>query len=205
MRNKEKVHRMTKGKYNMMTTSRLLAVSLLLAVGGAGAAHAKDKSGGNYGAINIGPTGILGAFMNGSPHFTALHVYKGSPADGKLQEGDVITSINGRELEPFLDVKRSWTEHKGARYTLGDAITQAEATDGVVKLGLKGKPAATVKIPVLGAYSPTWPINCQKSDQIVHDVSKFLRSIQNEEGRFEFPKVDLLKGTSGSRTISSVK
>jgi len=188
---------MTKGKDNMMTTTRLLVVSLLLAVGGAGVAHAKDKSGGNYGAINIGPTGILGAFMNGSPHFTVLHVYEGSPADGKLQEGAVITSINGREQEPFLEGKRCWTEHQGARYTLGDAITQAEATDGLVKLGLQGQPAATVKIPVLGAYSPTWPIDCKKSDQIVRDISKFLRSIQNEEGRFEFPEVDLPKGTSG--------
>lgn len=189
---------MTKGVNNMTTTSRLLVVSLLLAVGGAGIAHAKDLSGGNYGAINIGPTGILGAFMGGSPHFTVLHVYKGSPADGKLQEGDVITSINGRELEPFLDVKRGrWTEQKGARYTLGDAITQAEAKDGVVRLGLAGKPAATVKIPVLGAYSPTWPIDCKKSNQIVRDISKFLRSIQNEEGRFEFPQADLPKGVSG--------
>ncbi|MDP6490967.1 MAG: DUF6288 domain-containing protein, partial [Kiritimatiellia bacterium] len=248
----------------MIRTSRLLLVPLLLVLLCVGSAHPKNKGGGNYGAINIGPTGILGGFMKGSPHFTVLHVYKGSPADGKIQVGDVITSINGRASEDFLGQKRGcWTEHKGARYTLGSAITQAEAKDGVLTFGLKresgdqaeveegarksgpklepadlaasttleggedGVPeldlklepgdraevedggrksgpkresrelTATVKIPVLGAYSPTWPVNCGKSDQIVRDIAKFLRGIQNENGRFEFPGVELPKGMSG--------
>ncbi len=51
-------------------------------------------------------------------------------------------------------------------------ITKAEAKDGVMKLMVKDdlKSAAKeviVKIPALGAYSKTWPVDCEKTDKIV--------------------------------------
>ena len=58
-------------------------------------------------------------------------------------------------------------------------ITEAEAKDGVVKMMVKDDPDAAaqevvVKIPVLGAYSETWPVNCPKSDKIVRNFADFL-------------------------------
>ena len=39
----------------------------------------------------------------------------------------------------------------------------------------KGSPAeAVVKIPVLGSYSPTWPLNCPKSEKIVRGQADYL-------------------------------
>jgi len=177
----------------------VLTACLLL---GCAAVNAKDKSGGNYGAINIGPTGILGYFKNGSPHFTVIDVAKGSPAAGKLVPNDVIVSVNGRELDgyPVKGADKLWIDKKGSRYVLGAAVTTAEATDGVLRFGMasvSSSKSAEVKIPVLGAYSPTWPVNCRKSDAIVKSIAAFLRSIQNEEGTFEFPSVELPKGVSG--------
>ncbi|HEX5791110.1 MAG TPA: DUF6288 domain-containing protein, partial [Luteolibacter sp.] len=57
---------------------------------------------------------------------------------------------------------------------------KAEAADGIIKLMVKEKPDAKaeeviVKIPVLGAYSKTWPLNCPKSDKIVRNEAEFLK------------------------------
>ena len=53
---------------------------------------------------------------------------------------------------------------------LGSALTEAEATDGVLTFDVKpaGDGAVkqvTVRIPVLGAYSETFPLNCAKSQR----------------------------------------
>ena len=32
-------------------------------------------------------------------------------------------------------------------------------------------PPVIVNIPVIGAYSPTWPLHCKKSDKIVRDLA----------------------------------
>ena len=48
------------------------------------------------------------------------------------------------------------------------SLAEAEATDGILKFVIKGESApVVVKVPVLGAYSKTWPLDCPKSDKIV--------------------------------------
>ena len=39
-----------------------------------------------------------------------------------------------------------------------------------------------VKIPVLGAYSKTWPLNCPKSDKIVRDFADYLAKPDSNKG-----------------------
>ena len=90
------------------------------------------------------------------------NVEEGSPAaeTGKLKKGQIIESINGEKLADI-----------DPRIQLGRILAKAEATDGVVKLAIKGEAEpVTVRIPVLGAYSKTWPLNCAKSDKIVRQV-----------------------------------
>jgi hypothetical protein len=123
----------------------------------------------------IGRLGPIGLSLDlRKPNFT-MHikaVEPGSPAaqTGKLQAGQIIESINGEVLKDI-----------DPRVQLGNLITRIEATDGVVKLMVKDNAKAAAqpvefKIPVLGAYSETWPVNCQKSDAIVKQMSAFLRS-----------------------------
>lgn len=123
-----------------------------------------------YQIDHIGPIGI-GLELR-QPAFTMhlISVEPDSPADatGKLKPGQIIESINGKVLK---DVD--------PRVILGDIITEAEAKDGVIKLMVKGDPEAKaeeviVKIPVLGAYSDTWPLDCAKSDKIVRNFAEFL-------------------------------
>lgn len=115
-------------------------------------------------------------------------VEEGSPAEatGKLKPGQKIDSINGRVLKDI-----------DPRITLGNIITEAEAADGKVKLMIRdtedGEPyEVVVQIPVLGAYSETWPLDCPKSDRIVRNMADYLA----ENGSFPFPE-EVPEGVGG--------
>jgi hypothetical protein len=119
---------------------------------------------------HIGPIG-MGIELR-QPAFTMhlMTIESGSPAaaTGKLKPGQIIESINGKTLK---DVD--------PRVILGNLITEAEAKDGVLKMMVKADAKSKaeeviVKIPVLGAYSDTWPLNCPKSDKIVRTFADFL-------------------------------
>lgn len=119
----------------------------------------------HFGPVGIGIELLLPPFQ-----MRLSRIDKGSPAEasGKLKVGQMIDSINGQTLKEI-----------DPRIILGGIITQAEATDGIVKFMVKEKPDAKaeeviVNIPVLGAYSKTWPLNCPKSDKIVRGEADFL-------------------------------
>jgi len=114
---------------------------------------------------NFGPVGV-GITLK-KPAFTMeiSNVEAGSPAaaTGQLKKGQVIESINGLVLKD-----------RDPRMILGDIITEAEAKDGVIRLAIKGLGDVVVKSPVMGAYSPSWPLNCPKSDKIVRKLADLL-------------------------------
>ncbi len=95
------------------------------------------------------------------------NVEAGSPADqtGQLNEGQIIETING---QPLRDID--------PRIQLGHIITRAEATDGRIELVVRDDAEAApetvvLQIPVLGAYSDPWPLDCAKSDRIVRNLA----------------------------------
>ena len=114
---------------------------------------------------NLGPVGIGINLIRPGMTMQINNVEKGSPAEatGKLQKGQIIESINGRTLKEI-----------DPRIILGDIITEAEARDGKVVLKIQGAGDVTVNIPVMGAYSKTWPENCPKSDKIVRNLADLL-------------------------------
>jgi len=98
------------------------------------------------------------------------NIEEGSPAEaaGKLKAGQIVETINGQKLADI-----------DPRIQLGQIVIAAEATDGVLEFMVKEKADAKaeqviVKIPVLGAYSRTWPLNCPKSDKIVRGFADHL-------------------------------
>lgn len=111
---------------------------------------------------NLGPVGIGINLIRPGMTMQINNVEKGSPAEatGKLQKGQIIESINGRILKD-----------SDPRVILGDIVTEAEAKDGKVVLKIKEVGDVTVSIPVMGAYSKTWPVNCPKSDKIVRNLA----------------------------------
>lgn len=84
---------------------------------------------------------------------------KGSPADGVLKPGDVVTGLNGKPFDG------------DARRLFAQAVTEAEreANKGVLNLAIwrAGKTEnVQLKLKVLGTYAPTAPYDCAKSKRI---------------------------------------
>jgi hypothetical protein len=118
----------------------------------------------------FGPVGIGIHLIQPAFKMQVKNVEPGSPAEatGKLKKDQIIDSINGQVLKD-----------RDPRQILGDIIAKAEATDGVVKFMVRdnadAQPAEViVKIPVLGAYGKSWPLNDAKSDKIVRGLADFV-------------------------------
>ncbi len=114
----------------------------------------------------IGATGIRARFYPGVILKVEGFTEK-SPAEGKLKVGEIIAGVNGvalKGINPFV--------------ALGEALTAAEATDGKMVFDVKASEDAdarkvTVMIPVLGKYSDTWPLGCEKSRKIIKAAAEY--------------------------------
>jgi len=158
---------------------------------------------------NFGPVGIAidlhqPAFVmkvgDAEPKNATLDVQPGSPADvtGAFKKGQIIESINGETLKDI-----------DPRIQLGQMIEKAEATDGVLKFMLKDDEKAAAKevvvnIPVLGAYSKTWPLNCPKSDKMVRNMADLLAKPGSHKGFADFGMLFLLS-TGEDKDLAPVK
>ncbi|MAG93171.1 MAG: hypothetical protein CMJ48_05415 [Planctomycetaceae bacterium] len=102
------------------------------------------------------------------------NIEQGSPAEatGKLKKGRIIETINGQKLADI-----------DPRIQLGRILAAAEASDGVLRFAIKGEPEPViVRVPVLGAYSKTWPLDCPKSDKIVRNFADYLARPDSNKG-----------------------
>ena len=118
----------------------------------------------------FGPVGLSLELLQPAFTMRITGVEDGSPAaaTGKLESGQFIESINGQVLKDI-----------DPRIILGNLITEAEAADGKLVMMIKDTRDSetypvTVQLPVLGAYSDTWPMNCEKSDAIVRNMADYL-------------------------------
>jgi hypothetical protein len=167
-------------------------VSILLVCAGAGAAEkAKTRTKSFYKAPGLfstrpsetkslqtiarfGPVG-MGIDLVQPAFVMKIHnIEKGSPAEaaGTLKKGQIIETINGRKLADI-----------DPRMQLARILGKAEATDGVLRFAIKGlTEPVIVKVPVLGAYSKTWPLKCPKSDKIVRQVADYLSKPESNKG-----------------------
>jgi hypothetical protein len=176
-------------RYIIVALIFMLAGTSVLTVGAAGKGGLTGMAGSSYYKVHpmfhpypdekaklqsidrFGPVGIGIDLLQPAFTMRIKNVEEGSPAAtaGKLKKGQFIDSINGRVLKDM-----------DPRQILGDIIAKAEAKDGVVKLMIRENKDAkaeevVVKIPVLGAYSKTWPLKCKKSDRIVREMAEFVK------------------------------
>ena len=117
----------------------------------------------------LGATGARGWFWSryvaggidatGARQILITEVAEGSPAAGVLENGDVVTGLNGRVFDG------------DARRLFAQAVTEAEkeSNGGVLKL-VRWRAGKTenveLKLQVLGTYAPTAPYGCAKSKRI---------------------------------------
>jgi hypothetical protein len=101
-----------------------------------------------------------------------------SPADGELRQGDVLLSVAGRSLAV-----------PDPRILLGEAIGEAEGGDGQLVFAVRrggSTMKVTLNLPKLGAYSPSWPLNCDKSKAIIRATADFIVKAQQPDGSYKF-------------------
>ena len=118
---------------------------------------------------HFGNVGVTGLKVRIYPDVTVQveETMPGTPAAGKFDKGDVISGVNGVTLKgrnPYV--------------VIGSALTEAEATRGQLVFDVcaaadKATKQVTVSIPVLGAYSATWPLACKKSQTIVQQAAAY--------------------------------
>jgi len=113
----------------------------------------------------LGPIGVrTGPF---GPNMGVRTVKAGSPAEGKLLEGDVIYSANGKLLG-----EKAWE-------VMADAITQSETRAGAGKLVLGVRRGSRnidveVTLEIMGEFSSTAPYDCAKTEKIIKDLEQWV-------------------------------
>ena len=148
-----------------------------------------------YPKFHIGVTGIYATIEKGLL-VTVDSTEPGTPAEGKFQKGDILVKVNGKPVsdpEPYI--------------ALGNALTAAEAGDGKLVFAIKRADKAesvAIAIPVLGAYSKTWPLDCKKSDTIIRQAAEFLTQPENLKNPGFFGGLFLLS-TGDDQYLPAVK
>lgn len=119
----------------------------------------------------MGPTGLWGQVYSkkmeegasrDARQFRVTQVEPGSPAEGRIKVGDVVTGAGGGDFD------------SDARKLLASAIQKAEETDG--KLSLKvwreGKiDDVNLQLKVMGKFDPANPLNCAHTDAVIDHMA----------------------------------
>ena len=146
------------------------------------------EAGGWY--INLGITGARAKITEEAPKVLELaYVFEKTPAAGKLQVGDKITGVNGT---PFSVAHKfgygvDLFGYEGPMMEFGNALEHAQSKlGGTLKLDIvrEGK---TQKVTLelgkkYGAFSKTFPYDCQKTDQILAEQYAYLLEKQKADG-----------------------
>ena len=155
---------------------------------------------------NLGITGIRVILTEESPNFLLVkHVFKGSPASGRIKVGDYIVGAGG---ERFATAHRNGygMDKFGAHGPIEDFAMALEAAQsrkgrGALHLEIRRdkaprsgkKPGSLFKDVTLkvgrkyGVFSDTYPIDCQKSKRILSDLLRYLREQQRTDGSWGNP------------------
>jgi hypothetical protein len=114
----------------------------------------------------IGATGIKARFYPGVI-LKVEGLVPGSPADGKFHVGQIIAGVNGVAFQGINPI-----------VALGQALTAAEASDGRLVFDVQDDISSLpkqvlVNVPILGAYTDTWPLSCEKSQKIIKMAAEY--------------------------------
>jgi hypothetical protein len=125
----------------------------------------RPKADGRKDFGHLGPTGIV-AYIHPGVKVQVEQIAEGSPAAGKIEKDDVILGVNGvslKGLNPFVAVGEALT---GPRPPTASWSSRSSPGQGDAQ-------RVTVTIPVLGAYSDTWPLDCAKSKKVIEQAAAY--------------------------------
>jgi hypothetical protein len=138
---------------------------------------------------NLGITGLRVQLNPAAPRTLVVkHVFAGTPAAGQFSVNDVITGVEG---QPFTEDHQDGYGPdvfggRGPLREFGIALDAVQGTDGTLSVtrlrnGNTSNRTLTVGT-TYGSYSPTFPVNCPKSDLILSQLLTYLRQTQSTQG-----------------------
>jgi hypothetical protein len=153
---------------------------------------------------NLGPTGARGWIwgMDLQTDFARqiliTKVEKNSPSYGILEVNDVILGVNGKKFNS--DIRR----------VFGNAINEAEKKENKGKLNLirwrKGKTKeVTIQLKVMGTYSKTSPLDCEKSLKILNNACEYISKRPLRKGITQYVNALGLLASGNEKYMSKVK
>ena len=182
-----------------------------------------------YPKFHIGVTGIYATIEKGLL-VTVDSTEPGTPAEGKFQKGDILVKVNGKPVsdpEPYIalgnaltaaeagDGKLVFTIKRGGQVanakiadwpkTPGAPVKDRAPTGGQSTPRPEKEESVAITIPVLGAYSKTWPLNCKKSDTIIRQAAEFLAQPDRLKERFNWFGGLFLLSTGDDKYLPAVK
>jgi hypothetical protein len=145
--------------------------------------------------MNVGPTGIRARITHEHPqYFTVKYVFKKCPAAGLIKINDIIVGANGKKMNvahTFGRGSRGRSTWEGPMIEMAKLIEDSQGKDGKLDLivwpggNQQMETVVSVQIPAIGRFSPTWPFDCKRSDQLMIDLCDFIESEYKRAGEFE--------------------
>lgn len=144
-----------------------------------------------YKERHLGPTGMYG--VTSPKEIKITKIDEGSPADGKVNVGDVLIAAGGETFD------------KTIRQQFAAAIDSAQSNQGGGKLvlTLKGGKTVELQLEVLGDTAGSAPFNCAKTDAVITRAADAMIA-SGKYGRFEIGLLGLM-ATGEQKYIDVVK
>ena len=189
------LHRGRVGLLVLLTVGAFCAPARALRLAKRGAWERKTKVGpdaevpGWY--INLGITGARAMIRDEEAKtLEVMHVFKDTPAAGKLEVGDKIVGANGRLFVTPHKFGYGVAKfgYEGPMMDFGNALeeSQSEKRGGKLTLAVLrdgGKKVIELRLPTkYGRFSRTYPYQCAKTDRILSELYPYLLRKQRPDG-----------------------
>lgn len=130
-----------------------------------------------YGSGVIGPAGFWSKPFG--PNMKVTQIFEGSPADGKLELGDMIYAINGQPLgDNHLQTMGAMIAHAESHAGQGKLVLSLRRNDELLDVALQ--------LEVLGKRSSTSPYNCPKTEKIIANSEAYLAAREGLSTEYAF-------------------
>lgn len=145
---------------------------------------------------NLGITGLRARLVADEPKALAIkYVFPDSPGADVVEAGDLVIGAGGKLFrnEHQNGYGMSVFGAEGPVSEFADALEECQSAQGKGRLALTLRRGGATKEVVLdigqkyGAYSPTYPVDCPKSDKVLAELLDFLVKNQREDGSFGDP------------------
>ena len=158
--------------------------------------YVQHQAAGNGWFSNLGPTGIramltdingLTEWQGQGIQYLVKYVFPGSPADGLILPGDIITGVNGRQFQKVY-VFGYWYGfgYEGPLTEFGEAVEESERDFGGILTLIVERDGQSIEVPVQieskGVFADTFPYNCSKSASLRREAVQTLINLQKDNG-----------------------